>query len=285
VPFAAVSRETSFPLLRLAAGSIERAVLEQDELQGGLLFPIVHARHSEQFLASIVHTRPTYTLASEQRTWRVVASRFAAATTTARTYGYSISPEHGVSVGGTGELARDALGSDANATTATVDARVYLPGLARQHVVALRAAGGRSQGTPPARQAFRLGGAAAPPGVIDFGEDLGLLRGFSGGSFIGTRVASASGEYRFPFARVERGAGTFPLFVRWAHASAFVDTGQVWNGDRALGGWKSSWGGELSVDLIAGYSLPITTTVGVAWGADGDARRGASLYARVGRAF
>lgn len=285
VPFASASRDTSFLRVRPATGVDERVVREQYELQGGMIVPIVHARHSEQLLASIVDTRPTYSLASEQRTARIVASRFAAATTTARTYGYSISSEDGVSIGATAELARGALGSDGDATTVAVDARAYLPGLARQHVVALRAAGGRSRGAPAALQAFQLGGSAAPAGIIDFGDDLGILRGFGNGAFTGTQLASASGEYRFPFARIERGAGTFPLFLRWAHAAAFVDTGQVWNGDDALGGWKTSWGGELSMDLVAGYLLPITTTVGVAWSADGDTRRGASVYARVGRAF
>ena len=119
--------------------------------------------------------------------------------------------------------------------------------------------------------------------MIDFGEDVGLLRGYSDGAISGTRAASVSGEYRFPFARVERGLGTFPAFVQWAHAAAFVDAGRAWNDD-ADGEWTTTWGGEVGVSLVAGYAYPFSIVVGAASRRDGG-MRGWATSARIGRAF
>lgn len=281
--FAAASRETSY--LRLPIDAADRTVVrEQDEYQAGVFVPVGHARHSEQLLASVVVTEPRFKLPGGVRSTRLVSSRFGAATNTARVYGYSVSPEHGVNLGATTELAREALGSSAAATTSTVDARGYLPGAARQHVIALRAASGISKGAAPARQLFQLGGQAVSSSVIDFGGDIGLLRGFSSDTFGGTRIANVTAEYRLPLARIERGAGTFPAFVRWVHAAAFVDAGRVWS-DSNDSTWKRSWGGELAVDLVAGYTLPISLVFGAASRHDGAAARGWATYARIGRAF
>jgi len=50
---------------------------------------------------------------------------------------------------------------------------------------------------------------------------------------------------------------------------------------------KTSAGAELSADLVAGYSLPFTATLGAGWGHDG-ARRvsdSVTIYLKIGRAF
>jgi hypothetical protein len=88
-----------------------------------------------------------------------------------------------------------------------------------------------------------------------------------------------------PLVRPQRGLGTFPLFLRWIHAAGFVDAGRVWSDARPPDAWKSSWGAELSFDVVAGYGLPVTATVGAAWGRDAGRTRGASVYARIGRSF
>ena len=200
-------------------------------------------------------------------------------------YGYSISREHGLNVGATIELARSALGSDADATTSTVDLRTYLPGIAPHHVVALRLAGGLSRGADLARQTFRLGNVAASSSVIDFGSDaLGLLRG-SDETTRGDRLAVGNVEYRFPLAIVERGHGTWPLLFRTVHAAVFGDVGQVRGEQHASAVWARAFGGELSADAVAGYSLPFAMTVGVSWSDNGRATRGTTVYARFGRAF
>jgi hypothetical protein len=46
-------------------------------------------------------------------------------------------------------------------------------------------------------------------------------------------------------------------------------------------------GGELSFDFVAGYSFPLTATVGAAWGRDGSRAvgGGSAGYVRIGRSF
>jgi outer membrane protein assembly factor BamA len=204
-------------------------------------------------------------------------------------YGYSISPEDGVSIGGTGELVRRGLGASGDSTTVTADARAYLPGVSQHHVVALRAAGGVSQGDVIMRRFFHLGGAFSDPDVMDFGGNaISLLRGFHADTFAGTHVALVNADYRWPIARPQRGAGTWPLFLHTIHAATFADAGHVWTTRFRAADVKLSAGAELSFDVVAGYSFPLTATVGAAWGRDGaagSATGGTTVYARIGRAF
>ncbi len=88
-------------------------------------------------------------------------------------------------------------------------------------------------------------------------------------------------------ARPQRGIGTWPMFVHSVHAALFADAGHAWTDRFAVADVKTAVGGELSADLVAGYSFPFTATAGLAWGRDG-ARviaNGWSAYARIGRAF
>ena len=55
-----------------------------------------------------------------------------------RRYGYSISPEHGTWAAVNLERVTTGLGADGNAVSLTSDWRVYLPGLGRHHVAAIR---------------------------------------------------------------------------------------------------------------------------------------------------
>ncbi|MGE3520429.1 MAG: hypothetical protein AB7J63_15910, partial [Vicinamibacterales bacterium] len=282
--FVSTRRETSFLRQADTASGAVTAALQDFEIQSGVSLPIVHARTSRQLFASVVGRQADRTLAAATESTRVVASRGAASFSTARVYGYSISPEDGVRIGSTVELARQAFGSDASATMVTADVRAYLPGLGVHHVLALRGAAGRSTGSTLAGRMFTLGGPDASPSTIDFGRGaLGLLRGFSSNRFSGSQVEVINAEYRLPLVRVERGAGTWPLFLRWLHGAVFADAGRVSRGARDEG-WRSSLGAEGSIDFVAGYRWPITTTVGVATTRDG-ATRGVAMYARVGRSF
>jgi len=284
--FATASRETVFRVVSDEAASRNVPVAGvQHEVEAGLFVPVVHVRRNTQALASLVRTATRYQLPDEDRAVSLVSSRLAFAHDSSQRYGYSISREHGLNAGTTIELAREALGSDADATTTTVDLRAYLPGIALHHVVALRAAGGLSRGADLARQTFRLGTLAASPSVIDFGSDaLGLLRG-SDESTRGDRLVVGNVEYRFPLAIVERGHGTWPLLVRTVHAAVFGDVGQVRGEEHASAVWTRAFGGELSADAVAGYSLPFAVTAGVSWSDNGRATRGTTVYARLGRAF
>ena len=262
--------------------------LRQRQIEGGVLFPVNHARVSHLALGSLLRSRDELTASDGTGSRDRAAIRGGWSTATARFYGYSISPESGIRVGGTAEAVRRALGSSQDASTLTGDLRLYAPMPAAHHVLAVRLAGGASTGDVNSRRNFLLGGAGPNPAVIDFDRDaISLLRGFPANRFAGSHVALLNVDYRFPIARPQRGAGTWPLFVHSLYAAAFADAGHAWTNRFDADAVKTSVGGELSADVIFGYFVPLTTTVGVAWGRDGSgvAPDRTTFYFRVGRAF
>ena len=286
--FASASWETEFAGVSVP-GAPEPLVIpvRSRELEAGVFIPFRRVRISHQALASLIRTDDRYQLTGEEVSLNRTAARVGWATSSAKVFGFSISPERGVTVGATGESVLDALGSSASASTATGDLRVYIPGAGSHHVVAVRAAGGASSGDRGARRVFLLGGASPATGVINFDSDaLSLLRGFEANAFAGNRIALLNVEYRWPFARPERGFKTWPVFLHTAHAAAFADAGHAWSNSFRMADLKTSLGGELSADVVLGYSLRLTLTAGAAWGRDGQSGSdGATAYVRVGRAF
>jgi hypothetical protein len=137
------------------------------------------------------------------------------------------------------------------------------------------------------RQTFLLGGSGPDRSTADFGsEAISLLRGFGEHRFAGTRVALLNADYRFPIAWPQRGAGTWPLFLQSIHAAVFADAGHAWTRAFRIGDVKTAIGGELSADLVAGYHLGFTATIGAAVGRDGaGSADGAVAYVRIGHAF
>jgi len=208
--------------------------------------------------------------------------------TSARRYGYSISDEDGFTLAATGEFLRPGLGSDGDADAATLDARAYLPLGLPHAVLAIRGAMATASGDDGVRRRFRLGGSDGNPVAGAFGSDaISLLRGFQHDVFVGDRVALTNLEARVPLAQVQRGWGTWPIFVRSIHATGFFDVGHAWTGEVTWADRKLGYGVEVSADVVAGFGLPLTCTAGVAWGRDGadtvaDTR---SFYFRVGRSF
>ena len=285
--FASAGQQTQVAVVLNRTTSAASAVaVVQRQLQVGVLVPIVHVRQSMQVLASVFRTEDRYLLADSSRTATLVSARAGVSHNTARSYGYSISREHGVSLGATIAHAARALGSQAEGTTSTFDGRAFLPGLGLHHVVALRGAAGASIGEDVARQTFGLGATSASPSVLDFGGDaLGLLRAGGGSLVAGSRIAVANMEYRFPLARIERGLGTWPLFLKWVHASVFTDLGRVYGSTASSRTWRRAEGGELSIDGVAGYALPFTASAGVAWGQDSRGSYGPTAYVRLGHSF
>jgi hypothetical protein len=287
--FAAASAETSF----FAGPATDRgtpsaATRRERQAEVGILLPFVHARSSHSALLTMFRGQDDYTLVDRTLERNRTALRAAWRSATARTYGYSISPEHGVVFGGTAEFVRRGLGSSDDATTVTGDVRGYVPGFFRHHVVAVRLAGGRSTGEPTVGRTFLLGGASPDLSVTDFGSGaISLLRGFGSGSFAGSRVALVNADYRLPLARPERGAGTWPLVLHTLHAAAFVDAGHAWSAAFRGGAIKTSIGGEVSANVVAGFYFPFTATAGAAWGHDGSGTiaGGVTAYVRVGRSF
>jgi hypothetical protein len=289
VLFASASAQTSFfagPAT--SSGTPSTATRRERVFEGGVLLPMVRARRSHLALATFFRSADEYTLIDRNLRRDRAALRSGWQTTTARTYGYSISPEDGIVAGATGEFVRSALGATADATTITGDLRFYAHGLGRHHVVAGRLAGGASRGDQIAGRTFVLGGSGPDASVLDFGSGaISVLRGFPSNSFAGSHVALAQLEYRFPLVRPQRGIGTWPLFLHTVHASAFGDFGHAWTSRFTGADMKSSFGGELSANVVAGYYFPFTLSVGAALGHDGSGTLPDrnTFYVRLGRSF
>src|SRR5262249_46232302 len=137
-------------------------------IEAGVVVPFVHTRVSHAAFAAVLRsaqedTLPTGTLS---RTRTPIRAGWQSATS--HSYGYSVSREGGIFAGSTIEIVRTDLGSSADATMITGDARAYLPGVAPHHVVALRLSGGSSSGDPTVGRTFLLGGSQADGGVLNF---------------------------------------------------------------------------------------------------------------------
>jgi hypothetical protein len=261
------------------------------EAEAGVLLPLRRVRSAQAFFGSLYGSTdrfgcdscsPVVDEAIDRRSVRG-GWRF----TSARSYGFSISREEGTDAGVTIELTRRALGADGNAGAAAWDVRHYLPLAPRHGVFAARAAAATAWGDEPVRRRFSAGGAGPQPGGFRFGSDaVGLLRGFDEPDVAGRHAAVVNLDYRLPVLRVERGAGTWPVFLRVAHAALFVDAGHAWDDRFAPNDVRASLGAELSFDTVVGYAVPLTLSTGVAWRVRGPRdERGAVVFGRLGRAF
>lgn len=285
--FVSASRSTSY-LRGASADRDGESTWREAAVEAGVNLPLRRILRSHRLFLAAQRSHNTVTGAVTDDTFDRLAVRTGWAFRSARFYGYSVSPEDGVAAAATAELAGARLSSLSDATTITGDARAYLPGFARHHVVALRAGGGVSSGPRGLGRVFRLGGALPNLEPLDFGRSaFSLLRGFPLDSFAGRRVAVTNVEYRVPLAWVERGRGTWPFFLRALHGSVFADAGHAWNQHARLADAKVAAGAELAADVLLGFSWPITVTTGVARGHDGSGSRpdATTAYVRIGRAF
>jgi hypothetical protein len=185
-------------------------------------------------------------------------------------------------------MLRPALGSDGRSDAVTVDARAYLPLGLPHAVLAARAAMAAASGDAFVRRRYRLGGVTGNPAAGAFGSDaVSLLRGFTDRVFVGDRVALVNLEARVALWSIQRGWGTWPLFVRTLHATGFADVGHAWSGRADWGDRKIGYGIEVSADVVAGFGLPLTWTAGMGWGRDGAGTLppARAVYVRAGRSF
>lgn len=285
--FASASRTTSY----FQGASAERdgvATWREQTTEAGMSLPLRRVLRSQRLIITGQRSRNTVTGPAPDATFNRLALRSGWAFRTARQYGYSISPEHGVHAGATVEIAGAGLASLTDATTVTADVRGYLPGVARHHVVALRVAAGVSNGPRALGRVFRLGGGMPNAEPLHFGRGaFSLLRGFPLDRFAGRRVAVANADYRLPLAWVERGRGTWPFFLRAVHGAVFADAGHAWNTSGRIADVKVAAGGEIAADVVLGYTWPLTIAAGLARGRDfaGGAPDTTTAYVRIGRAF
>lgn len=228
---------------------------------------------------------------------------------TARAYGYSISPEDGVQLQFSAEARRYA-----RAFAGEPAARGYgrLLGLVQgfqpvdhggfaRHVLALRLAGGYESGS--VGPGFSAGGASSAgiPAIAGYGAGGTArsfpVRGYAAGAQRGDRALGATAEYRFPLALVERGVRTWPVFFDRLWGDVFLDAGTAWCtaacGERFLVAPSklaplASLGAEVALRSVLGYGTELTLRAGVALplrDTPAGERPGAGFYLLTGRSF
>jgi hypothetical protein len=255
------------------------------ELTAGLLLRVARVRVGHTTLAAFQRAAETAADGAFRQTR--AAMRLGWELSDARAFGYSISPEEGGRVGGTLELPRRALGSDGDGVTVTGDVRRYWRLGPPHAVLAWRAAGGGSWGDREASRILSASGHGPQLTALQFGRGaVGLLRGFPDDQVAGRRAAVMNVDYRVPLARIGRGIGTWPIFVRHLHGAVFLDVGHAWTGTPRWEDRRLSLGAELSADAVVGFVLPMTFTAGAAWRHEGTAGpRDVAVFGRIGRAF
>lgn len=287
--WAAVSRRTSlYGGNAGAAGPATASSLVEDTTELGVQIPINRLRFSQVLRASIVRALDTFTMTNTVAERNRSGARLAWRHSSAQLPGYAISLERGLTFGTAAEFITPELGASGRGGTATADARVYLPGPRRHHVIALRAAGGHTWGDNAVGRVFGLGGGEASPSAGTLGSDAAhLLRGFPSDTFAGRQVATVNVDYRFPIARPQRGLGAWPFFLQSLHAAVVADAGHAWSRGFDAADAKASIGAELSANVVLGYGWPLTVSTGVAKGRDGSGTvpSQVTVWGRLGYAF
>ena len=74
------------------------------------------------------------------------------------------------------------------------------------------------------------------------------------------------GEYRFPLLWLERGYGTFPVYLRRVNGAVYGDAGNAFLGGFNPRDLKYGVGGELRLELHLAYYLYTQVQLGVAQG-------------------
>ena len=199
---------------------------------------------------------------------------------------YAISPERGFLTSLTYQRDDEALGSDYNLNTFVGDARIYVevPKL-QHHVLALKAAGGISEGDTLSQGVFQLGGYSTGNYLAYLNQRRFFLRGYDANSLIGDRFAMGSVEYRFPIWFPQRGIGKGIVFFDSIVGAAFYDIGNAWDRDTSLSEFKDSVGAELRINTGFQYNaLPLTFRLGFAEGLD-DEKGESQFYFTVASNF
>lgn len=189
-------------------------------------------------------------------------------------YPASISPvEKGRRLTMTGAITDARLGSNERNEQRifTGDFREYLP-LGGNHVMALRLAGGIASGDTIVPGTFSLGGSLGE-GLLSGGGSSRYfsLRGLPVSFLIAERAMLLSAEYRLPLVSVQRGLGTWPIFLNNLHLGFFADCGDAWSSTdgvskEGLGDFFNDFllgtGLELRADLVVWHGFPVTGRLG-----------------------
>ncbi|NJD20444.1 MAG: hypothetical protein FIA95_14330 [Gemmatimonadetes bacterium] len=169
------------------------------------------------------------------------------------------------------------------------------PGFA-SHVLAVRVAAGGARGPGADAGQFEVGGAS---GVMEGLSGLTLfggtplffpVRGYAEAERYGRAAWSASLEYRFPLALVNRGLGAWPLHLDRLMGIVFVDAGNAWGPELGIQGFQNprraalaSVGGEVAAETRAVWAAPLLLRAGVGVPLRGG--RDPAVHVRLGLSF
>jgi hypothetical protein len=291
-PSLLLSTWSGLDTVTVAEQGSSRTFLSEERSQGifaGVIVPWRRVRLAQSWLAGI--DLDTRRLPSVLRVADRSRNGFRAGwmINSSKQYGYSISGENGAWAAVNLERVATGLGADGNATSLTGDARVYLPGLGRHHVTALRLGAASSTGDAGMQRAFDLGGSglSGPPLGISQ-RTVGLLRGLPPDDRQGTALVVANVDYRLSLVRVERGIRSWPFFLRDVHAAVFADVGSAGEAFDDLPGAASSIGAELASRITLGYTWNFNVAAGGAWVRDPsrpDRPDRFAVFVRTGYAF
>ena len=181
-------------------------------------------------------------------------------------YRESISPAFGSVASVTYTAFSKAFGADYEVRTLLGAYHRYFGLPIWNHVIAARATAGYAEGETLFLRAFRLGGFQNDQILAQPSENSIFLRGYNRASRRGQRVAATSLEYRLPLWRIQRGIGTFPVFLNRLSMIAFSDVGTAWNKTYQDEDILSSAGGELHLLSHIIYYYPVQVRLGGAWG-------------------
>lgn len=177
-------------------------------------------------------------------------------------YPWSITSEEGRSAGFKFEYFGRASGSSIETRKYTASWQELIP-LGGHHNLMAQIQGGFADGVQPPQGFYQIGG--LPAFLNPYG-----IRGYDSMLSNGSRVATATIEYRFPLSYLLRGSGTAPLFYEKLHGAIFADAGETWSSNRSFKAADLLIGAgvEVRMDVSLGYWLRITPALGYAHGFD-----------------
>ena len=199
-----------------------------------------------------------------------------------RQFTYSISPEIGRILSVAGAWYSRALGGQRDQVVLAADARAYVKNpLWANHVLALRLRGSYAFGHDNTQNYFLYGTQGASVLSVQ-SSNLMPLRGFTprseaGAPNPGAAVVAGYAEYRFPVWHVQRGLFSWPIYFEHVHLALFADAGNTF-GAQFVAGRRSdnlafaqamrqlwvAFGGEVRLDFVLGWQVPITVRAGAA---------------------
>jgi Tol biopolymer transport system component len=212
---------------------------------------------------------PTAGISSAPETGPLAGAYVAWSFSNAHSWSYSVSPQEGRHLQLTLGVSAPSLGSKFTTTQLSWAWGEYLtPPWAKLHAVALLYSGGVGIGDK--RSGFGIGGFAEQDLIrsvfLNRHQCCQFLRGYKPGSFVGDQYHLFSAEYRSPLLWVERGYGTFPVYLRRLHGAIYADAGNAFLGKFRPQDLKYGVGAEIRLETHLAYYLYTQVQLGVAKG-------------------